>query len=626
MPTSQIGVQARFRSAARRLDADLLSVDVQWGCRFDWPSGQFRLLSATGQVELTTRSGRYDGRTPPQSDYDRPVPARLLLGTDILWRGLLIARPITRLSPAPTLIWPVRAHHWQALRHSLTWAQDPDDHTCQEVVTDMITAGGAGAAATAARWPAGVRLHFAESIGSLGQTLAAAAQATGTMPVEISTGALALVTPESSGDPIARRAGQIVEDGSTIARHAVSDTRVLVLAGRTGGAPEADADIATGIIAAVADPAARRVTAVYRLGADIASVVATAPRAGNADTTITGGVRARHVTLPGGGRILALEATASAPAGKTIHVIFRGRVVREQSIVTGEIIPAGATDTTPRVHTVPWIDWAADGHTTASQVAMADLTQAPMVMARLVIPLWSDASVSPLDPAIEPGSWAIFAAGDRLVTMLVLSMRIVWALGRLPRAVLTGIVAATTGGHTPGVVAGDTTITPGPVALPGDTGDPPPAPTLTVSGPTVDIAWADNGELVDIARAPTGERTTLAAVIRSGVAGGAATDSPGPGTWDYRLRRPSGPAGPWGPWASITVTSSVLTDRDLPGAHHHTLLAWASPAALPAVTDRDLPGAHHHTLLAWAAPAALPAVTDHDLPAAHHHTLLAWAP
>lgn len=483
MATPEIGLRAMFPSGPRALTSEMVSVDVEHGCRYDWSSGTFRLLSATGQLVLDTRSGLFDGAAPPQSDYDRLVPVQLSLGGDIRWRGKAAARPLTRLSPAPTMMWPLRGQHWQALRRRLSWQQDDTDSSCEDVVTDMITAGGAGLAASDARWPAGVRLRHAEAHGSLAQTLTAAALATGTMPVEFDTGAVALCDLQLSTVPSTPAvAGQVVEAGSTIDRLAVADKRVLVLAGRIGGAPEAEATLDTGIVANVADTARRRVTAVYLWPADAASVVFTAAVAANADTTVHGGVRARHQTWPGGRRVTSLEATASAAsAGDDISVDFRGRVVREESILTGEISVGVPDDGDYRHHTVPWIDWGHADHDTSAQAEMLGIVQSPVILARLIIPLWSDAAGVPLDPAVKPGYRAIFHAGPVDVAMSpVLSIRYIWAVGRVPRAVVTGLATAVIS-RGPGPTWADVDVTAAAPELPA----PAPAPDPPPPGPAI---------------------------------------------------------------------------------------------------------------------------------------------
>lgn len=84
----------------------------------------------------------------------------------------------------------------------------------------------------------------------------------------------------------------------------------------------------------------------------------------------------------------------------------------------------------------------------------------------------------------------------------------------------------------------------------------PSAPTLRERFNNVEVSWdATQAWIVDIARAPTGERGALVSVIRTGADGGLYTDSnPGDGTWDYRVRFPSGSNGEWSPWATVTVS------------------------------------------------------------------------
>ncbi|WP_420431248.1 hypothetical protein [Candidatus Poriferisocius sp.] len=75
--------------------------------------------------------------------------------------------------------------------------------------------------------------------------------------------------------------------------------------------------------------------------------------------------------------------------------------------------------------------------------------------------------------------------------------------------------------------------------------------------PKVRAAWPIGFTPADLQRAPSGERTSNAQIIATGNVIGVVDDNPGKGTWDYRIRHPSGDSGEWGPWASINVASPV---------------------------------------------------------------------
>ena len=73
--------------------------------------------------------------------------------------------------------------------------------------------------------------------------------------------------------------------------------------------------------------------------------------------------------------------------------------------------------------------------------------------------------------------------------------------------------------------------------------------------PKVRAAWPISFSPADLQRAPHGDRTSQAAIIATGNVLGIYDDNPGEGTWDYRIRHPSGDSGEWGPWASIAVAT-----------------------------------------------------------------------
>ena len=65
MTTPVPQIEVAFPTAGKwDLTSEVLSYDIEHGATFDWASGQFRLLSATGYVELDTRRGWFDGFWP----------------------------------------------------------------------------------------------------------------------------------------------------------------------------------------------------------------------------------------------------------------------------------------------------------------------------------------------------------------------------------------------------------------------------------------------------------------------------------------------------------------------------------------------------------------------------------
>jgi len=83
----------------------------------------------------------------------------------------------------------------------------------------------------------------------------------------------------------------------------------------------------------------------------------------------------------------------------------------------------------------------------------------------------------------------------------------------------------------------------------------------------VRVQWPIRFTPGDVQRAPTGERTSQAAIVETNNVVGVYDDDPGAGTWDYRIRWPSGDSGAFGPWASIMVPSPGPPEPSLCGTY-----------------------------------------------------------
>ncbi|WP_420431372.1 hypothetical protein [Candidatus Poriferisocius sp.] len=138
--------------------------------------------------------------------------------------------------------------------------------------------------------------------------------------------------------------------------------------------------------------------------------------------------------------------------------------------------------------------------------------------------------------------------------------------------------------------------------------------------PKVRAAWPIGFTPADLQRAPSGERTSMAQIISTGNVIGVVDDNPGEGTWDYRIRHPSGDSGEWGPWASIAV-SAPGTGWTFAGATSGQWL-WYTPDGFQ-VIEWDQSHIHWYKSSAWAEaqyPAGANAILDGET-----FTLPAWA-
>ncbi|WP_420431250.1 hypothetical protein [Candidatus Poriferisocius sp.] len=139
--------------------------------------------------------------------------------------------------------------------------------------------------------------------------------------------------------------------------------------------------------------------------------------------------------------------------------------------------------------------------------------------------------------------------GTTAYSMAVLSTEIHGDMTTETRRLITGLSLTDAAGNLPG---GDNSSDPNPVYPSG-----PAAPTLKLlaNHDVQVILPAGINTNVDIQRAPSGERSgdDVKIIATDHAHGTAYTDTPGPGTWDYRLRRPTGASGLWGRWATITV-------------------------------------------------------------------------
>ena len=139
--------------------------------------------------------------------------------------------------------------------------------------------------------------------------------------------------------------------------------------------------------------------------------------------------------------------------------------------------------------------------------------------------------------------------GTTAYSMVVLSTDVYGDMTTETRRLITGLSLTDAAGNLPG---GDNSSDPNPTYPSG-----PAAPTLKLlANHDVQVVLpAGINTNVDIQRAPTGERSgdAVKIIATDHAPGTAYTDTPGPGTWDYRLRRPTGDSGLWGRWATITV-------------------------------------------------------------------------
>ena len=427
------------------LTSDARSFFVERGSSFDWASGTFRLVNAIGQIVLSTKSGNYDrlGGFVLESDYDAPLPFRFTLGTEIRWRGIAIARPIVRLTEDPELVWVLRGTYWQNLRRRQVWQQNPLHSTVENVVTDMITSGGAGALAGASvRYPTGPRLEAASSIGTLAQNLNAAALATGSLAAEGIAGGLGLFDLHTLGVATAAVDGQTIDDGSYIERLPVAAERVLLL-----GSPRVLSDASATLVSATrTSPASTtpiRLRRTYPWPSDAIDVEWGDPVAGNSNTTITAdSFEDETETDPGGNKVTHVEVqAATSVVGQSIVVDFPGVVKRIQGYDSA-LIKEGTPDlaTAEQVKTVAWIDFGHADNNFNSQERMLGITQRPLLDIQLVIPLWNDSANNPVPLEIEPGNPARFHAGPVDVSCLpVLKLGYRWQAGTIPRAIINGI-------------------------------------------------------------------------------------------------------------------------------------------------------------------------------------------
>ena len=160
--------------------------------------------------------------------------------------------------------------------------------------------------------------------------------------------------------------------------------------------------------------------------------------------------------------------------------------------------------------------------------------------------------------------------GTTNYAMMVLNTEVHGNMTTETRRLITGLSLTDAAGNLPG---GDNSSDPNPVFPSG-----PAAPTLKLlANRDVQVVLpAGINVNVDIQRAPTGERSgpDVQIIATDHAHGTAYTDTPGAGTWDYRLRRPTGDSGLWGRWATITVPAVATLPAPI-------LTLIGQPAAIP---------------------------------------------
>ena len=571
MPTPVPQIAVQFPSAGEwNLTSELLSYDIEHGAAFDWASGQFRLLSASGHLELDTRRGWFDGSGPgsiaTQSNYNKPIPVSLRIGGDLYWSGRVSARPRVRLSDATNLVWPIRGRYWQKLRAPLEWQQVVSHDSCREVISHLIERGGASVSGDS-RWPTGVFFQAAKTTGTLAQTLDRAALGSGTVPVEFDNGSIGLCDLFALGIATSSISGQYVTEQSSVERLSIPDDRILILAGYTvvTGAPETVAQASRHVgVNEAADGI--RITQYFEWPSDALTVEITGAEPGNPATSVSAFSYFTRA-YPGGRRVTEMNARVTRSTFGLIEVDFIGAIKRRQSILEGEVKVSGTPDDALRINTLPWLNFGHVDHDTKSQSRYLGIVQAPVIEARLVIPLWSEGQSVPLSPNVRPGWPARFHAGTVDLTMSpVLSIRYVGAAGRVPVAIVKGIATAVSRVSGGGSTFYDVTLDVTDEDLP-DPGDEPGVPPGRVDQPivTVDsqgvvsINWmkptGSEPFVYDIVRAVAGIDPTPPTIgIGNDVTGTLAQDTPGEGVWRYRVRAINGAGvGEWSIWNGVQV-------------------------------------------------------------------------
>ena len=369
------------------------------------------------------------------------------------------------------------------------------------------------------------------------------------------------------GVAISSVSGQYVSEQSTVERLAIPDDRILSLAGYII-LSDASAVLAQAISHLGVNEAAEgvRISQEYEWPNDVIDIDWTGAEPGNNATSVSA-FNFRTKVLPGGQRITELHARVTRAVFGLAEVNFIGVLKRRQSLLEGEVKVSGTPDDALRINTLPWLNWGHVDHDTKSQARYLGIVQGPVIMARLVIPLWSEGQNVPLSPDVRPGWPARFHAGTVDLTMSpVLSIRHVGAVGRVPVAVVTGIatsLSAVTGGGT-SFYDVDIDITdedlPDPGQEPGEAPGRVDQPIVTVDDQgVVSVNWIQptgtEPFVYDINRAVAGIDPSPPTIgIGNDVTGTLVQDTPGEGVWRYRVRAiNSVGVGEWSIWNGVQV-------------------------------------------------------------------------
>lgn len=460
--------------------SDVLNFDVEYGCHYDWDTGSFRLLPATGFIVLSGDSGHYDPDSSDfygdLTDYDKPVPVTFKLDGTTRWKGTAVASPAQLLSKGAAVTWALQGAWRRYLERNFYYETPVAAADISAAAPALLLAAGLSSYVDESRYPPNVYLQNIGTQGTAARTWNALALASGTIPFENHLGVPNLARVDDMGTVTAAVARQSIEaNESIVQRLGVSGARALELSGPYLTSA-ASATLTTGTAAADDTTNFRRVSRAYLWPSDTVQI--TWQAVGQENTSVELGSLTVQTINVNGRKYSLLECRARPDSSsEAVNVNFNGAVTSVGGYLTSKIQLADTPTDAEIVRGPPWYKWDQPDQSTASHLAMLAISQSAVWHAQLVVPLWGTSVTIPVAEAVKPGYAADFnapssVAGDLVVNMRpVMSMRWLWAAGGTPRCMVTGIVGARVGGTAEGDTPLDVNITPEPA-------EPPSVPPL----------------------------------------------------------------------------------------------------------------------------------------------------